>query len=58
VLIFRTDRQTDRRTELKVRLGGIRDYANASENEHSILEPDLFQFTDTMEGTDLICWAL
>jgi len=43
---------------LKVRLGGIRDYVNASENEHSILEADLFQFTYTMVGTDLICWAL
>lgn len=43
---------------MKVRLGGIRDYVNASENEHSILEADLFQFTYTMVGTDLICWAL
>jgi len=43
---------------LNVRLGGIHDCANASENEHSILETDLFQFTDTTVGKDLICWAL
>jgi len=53
-LIFRTDR----RTELKVRLGGIHDYVNAPENEHSILETDLFQFANTTFGTDLIYWAV